>query len=135
MSTAGPFTSKEAFAAAIETAFDYEGPEFQSKMLDMYTKDTIITVNQNRMTWNEFLPHIMAIRARLATVKITPHHLLRDGNMFAAWHTAQGFGKDGTETRTQSMFVGELNADGKAIWLEEIVIPTLEADSKAAKAA
>ncbi|KAM0257762.1 hypothetical protein ACHAQJ_004213 [Trichoderma viride] len=128
MSTVSPFSSKEAFGAAIEKAFNSPDSELESRILDLYTKDSIITVNRNRMTWDEFLPYIKAIRNRTMSVDIKPHHFVRDGNMFAERHSAYGHGKDGKETQAEAMLMGELNEEGKVIWLEEIAILSSSAD-------
>lgn len=134
MSTVSPFSGKDAFAAAVAAAYNSTDSELESKILNLYTKDSVITVNQNRMAWDEFLPYVKAIRARTTSVEVKSHHFVRDGNMFSERHTAFGTGKDGTKTRAEAMLMGELNEDGKAIWLEEFAILSSDADSSAAKA-
>jgi hypothetical protein len=135
MSTVSAFSSKEALGTAIQSAFNSPDSELESRILNIYTKDAIITVNQNRMTLDEFFPYIKSIRSRTKSVDVKPHHFVRDGNMFAGRHTAYGHGKDGTETQADAMLMGELNEDGKAIWLEEIAILSSTAGTNATTAA
>ncbi|EHK22934.1 uncharacterized protein TRIVIDRAFT_60249 [Trichoderma virens Gv29-8] len=134
MSTVSPFSSKDSFATALEAVLNSPDASLEAALLNIYTKESVITVNQKRMTWDEFLPYLEAIRARLASVEIKSHHLLRDGNMFSERHTAYGHGKDGTETGAEAMLMGELNEDGKAIWLEEIAVLRSDADSASSEA-
>ncbi|KAL7803948.1 hypothetical protein V8C43DRAFT_266431 [Trichoderma afarasin] len=102
-------------------------------ILNIYVKEAVITVNMNRMTWDEFIPYIKAIRARTTSVDIKSHYLLRDGNLFSERHSAYGHGKDGTETNAEAMLMGEVNEDGKVIWLEEIAILNSDAGMAASK--
>ncbi|KAK1255612.1 hypothetical protein MKX07_007871 [Trichoderma sp. CBMAI-0711] len=122
MSKSSPFTNKDSFAAAISTAFNCPDSDVETSLLNLYTRDSIIIVNQNRMSWEKFVPYIEAIRARTMSVDVECHHFIRDGNMFAERHTARGTGKDGTTTEVEAFTMGELNEEGKAIWLEEIAI-------------
>ncbi|RFU80029.1 hypothetical protein TARUN_2147 [Trichoderma arundinaceum] len=134
MSAVSPFSSKEAFATAIEAAFNCSDSDFEAKILNLYTKDTIITVNRNRMTWNEFVSYVQAVRDRTASVEIKSQHLLRDGNMFSEKHVAYGLGKDGKKTGAEALVIGELNEDGKAIWMEEIAVMLSDEEANPPKA-
>lgn len=133
MSTPSPFTNKDTFAAAIHAAFNCPDSDLEGSLLNLYTKQSIITVNQDRMSWDDFVPYIEAIRARTTSVDIECHHLIRDGNMFAERHTARGMGQDGTITKAEALLLGELNEDGKAIWLEEIAILSSDSSHSARK--
>ncbi|KAL7928551.1 beta-lactamase-like protein [Trichoderma chlorosporum] len=133
MATPGTFSSKDSFAAAIEAAFNVPDDSLEAAILNIYAKEAVITVNQKRMTWDDFLPYVKDIRARTTSVEIKSHYFLRDGNMFSERHTAYGHGKDGTETGAEAILMGELNEDGKAIWLEEIAILRSSADAVAFK--
>ncbi|PTB70163.1 Metallo-hydrolase/oxidoreductase [Trichoderma citrinoviride] len=122
MSTPSAFTNKDTFAAAIHAAFNCPDSDLEARILDLYTRQSLITVNENRMSWKDFVPYVKAIRARRTSVEIQCHHFIRDGNMFAERHTASGTGKDGTITKAEALLMGELNEEGKAIWVEEIAI-------------
>ncbi|KAL7948166.1 beta-lactamase-like protein [Trichoderma barbatum] len=129
-----PFSSTGSVAAALESAFSCPDASLEATLLSIYTQQTIITVNQKRMAWEEFLTYIKAIRSRTTSVEIKSHYFLRDGNMFSERHSAYGHGKDGTKTHAEAMLMGELNEDGKAIWLEEIAVVASDAGSGASKA-
>ncbi|KAL6857318.1 Metallo-hydrolase/oxidoreductase [Trichoderma novae-zelandiae] len=112
MSRPSPFTNKDTFVAAIHAAFNCPDSDLEKSILHLYTKQSLIT----------FVPYIKAIRARTTSVDVECHHLIRDGSMFAERHTAIGTGKDGTMTKAEALLMGEVNEEGKAIWLEEIAI-------------
>lgn len=121
MSTANTFSSKKALASAIEAVFTCPESELESTILNIYTRDAVITVNEKRMTWNDFFPYLRGIKNSMTSVEIKPHHLLQDGNMFAEKHTAYGVGKDGTKTQAEAICMFEINEDKKVIWLEEVL--------------
>ncbi|KAL7917429.1 Metallo-hydrolase/oxidoreductase [Trichoderma austrokoningii] len=121
MSAAHNVSSKEAFASAIEAVFTCPESELESKILNIYTKDAVIIVNQKRMTWNDFFPYMRGFNNSLASIQIKPHHLLRDGNMFAEKHTAYAVSKDGTKSQAEAICLFEVNEEKKVIWLEEFL--------------
>jgi hypothetical protein len=114
-------TTKEGFASAIQAVFTCPEAELESKVLDIYNKDSVITVNEKRMTWDEFIPYFRGINNSMATVQIKSHQLLRDGNLFAEKHTAYGTGKYGTKTQGEAICMYEVNEDKKVVWLEEVM--------------
>jgi hypothetical protein len=120
MASISPYASKEAWAATIERAFNNPESELEGTILSLYAKDVTITVNGNVMKWDTFLPDVKEIRARTASVRVTSHHFLRDGKMFAERHTVIGTGIDGSERQVEAMCIGQLDDEGKAIWQEEI---------------
>ncbi|TFA97872.1 hypothetical protein CCMA1212_010402 [Trichoderma ghanense] len=127
MPTPSPFANKDTFAAALHAAFNCPDSDLESSLLNLYTRQSLITVNQNPMPWEDFVPYIRDIRARTTSVAVECHHFIRDGNTFADRHTARGTGRDGTMTKAEALLIGQLNEEGKAIWLEEIA--TLNSDA------
>ncbi|PTB36250.1 hypothetical protein M441DRAFT_73614 [Trichoderma asperellum CBS 433.97] len=121
MSTANILSSKEAFASAMTAIFTCPESELESTLLGIYSKDAVVTVNEKRMTWNDFFPYIRGINKSMESAEINTHYLLQDGNMFAEKHTAIGIGKDGTKTQAEAICMGEVNAEKKIIWLEEVL--------------
>jgi hypothetical protein len=85
-------TTKESFAAAIEGFLGCSEPELESEILNMYTKDSVVTVS---------------------------HRILQNGNLFAERHTAHGIDKEGTNTEAEAICMFEVNEDEKIIWFEE----------------
>jgi hypothetical protein len=57
----------------------------------------------------------------MTDVRITPHYFLRDGALFASKHTSSATTADGTRQQAEVLCMGELNSEGKAFWLEEMV--------------
>ncbi|KAL7894235.1 hypothetical protein HDV63DRAFT_383796 [Trichoderma sp. SZMC 28014] len=111
----------ESFASAIEAVFSCPESELESKILNIYTKDAVITVNEKRMTWDEFFPYFRGINNSTTAVQIKSDKLVQNGNIFAERHTAYGTGQDGTKTQAKAMCMFEVNEDKKVIWLEEVL--------------
>ncbi|PNP43653.1 hypothetical protein TGAM01_v202081 [Trichoderma gamsii] len=114
-------STKEDFASAIEAVFTCPEAELESKILNIYTKESVITVNEKRMTWEDFFPYFKGINNSMAAVQIKSDKLVQNGNMFAERHTAYGTGKDGTKTQARAICMFEVNEDKKVIWLEEVL--------------
>jgi hypothetical protein len=112
-------TTKESFAAAIEGFLGCSEPELESEILNMYTKDSVVTVNGNRMTWDDFYPYFRGINNSMESIKIVSHRILQNGNLFAERHTAHGIDKEGTNTEAEAICMFEVNEDEKIIWFEE----------------
>ncbi|KAL6901338.1 hypothetical protein GGI43DRAFT_434055 [Trichoderma evansii] len=121
MATVNAFSSKEGFAAAMTDIFTCPDSELESKILSVYTKDSSITVNEKRMPWDDLIYYIRGIKNSMVDIELKAHHLLRDGNMFSEKHTAYATGTDGSKTQAEAICMGELNADNKVLWMEEVL--------------
>ncbi|EHK42533.1 hypothetical protein TRIATDRAFT_285302 [Trichoderma atroviride IMI 206040] len=114
-------STKEEFVSAIEAVFTCPESELESKILNVYSKDAVITVNEKRMTWDDFFPYFRGINNSMSSVQIKSDKFVQNGNVFAERHTAYGTGKDGTKTQARAICMFEVNEDKKVIWLEEVL--------------
>lgn len=121
MATTNPFSSKEAFASTMEALFRCPDSELESKMLGVFSKDAVITMNERQLIWDGLFPYFKAIRDQLVSVEIKVHHFLQDGNMIAEKHTSSGIGKDGVKTQADVFCILKMNEDNRVIWLEEMI--------------
>lgn len=95
--------------------------EVENNLLRMYTPHTRFTIDGREMDWTGFLAYVAAIRAAVARVEVTSHHFLRDGAKFADMHTVVGYPKEGgPESRFEVMVVGEVDGEGKCVWIVEM---------------
>ncbi|KAK3349700.1 hypothetical protein B0T25DRAFT_548747 [Lasiosphaeria hispida] len=120
MSVATPYSSKEAWTATILQAFNGPDENVESTFLKLYTRDTAIKMDGKTYDFAAFLAHAMYIRSIAASVELKSHCFLRDANMFAEKHTFMATMKqDGTRVTVEAYLFGELDADSKAIWVDE----------------
>lgn len=119
MSTQNCYSSKETWVAAILKIFNGPESEIEESILALYTPDVALTVNGSSMKMADFKEMVKNIRGIAVSVDITSHYFLRDGNLFADKHTVIGTGHDESKTQVEVLVIGELNDEGKCIWIEE----------------
>jgi hypothetical protein len=120
MEHTAPYFSKEAWTATILHAFNGPDEDVESTFLKLYTKDTLIKIDGKSYNFEAFLAHAMHIRNITSGVELDSHCFLRDGNLFAEKHTLSATMKeDGVRVVVEAYLFGELDADGKAVWVDE----------------
>ncbi|KAJ9141703.1 hypothetical protein NKR23_g7739 [Pleurostoma richardsiae] len=121
MAPVSTYSDVNLWAAAVSKAFSCPDEELESHLLShLYTKDSIITVNGQEMTWDAFLAYLKIVRGAVSSVDVSPHHLLRDGRRFAIRHTSRGHRHEGPESHIEAMVMGEVDDEGRALWVEEV---------------
>ena len=120
MSDSGPYSSKEAWVATLQSAFNGPQEDVEPTMLKLYTKETKITIDGKSYDWDAFMANVAWVRDVSSKVDINSHCFLRDGNLFAEKHTLTATMKsDGPPVTVEGYIFGELGDDGKALWVDE----------------
>lgn len=120
MSNVSPYSSKEAWTATILQAFNGPHEDVEATFLKLYTKDTSFKIDGKTYDYAAFLEYAMQIRSMATDVELTSHCFLRDGNLFAEKHTLTATMKqDGTRVVVEAYLFAELDADERAIWVDE----------------
>ncbi|KAK3315639.1 hypothetical protein B0H66DRAFT_565687 [Apodospora peruviana] len=118
--TPSPYSSKEAWTATILEAFNGPDETVESTFLKLYTRDTIIKMDGKTYDFAAFLTQAMYFRSIAVSFDLKSQCFLRDGNMFAEKHTFIATMKqDGTRAAVEAYLFAELDADSKAIWVDE----------------
>ena len=120
MSDSNPYSSKEAWLATLHSAFNGPQEQVESTFLKLYTKETVIKMDGKTYDWDAFMAHVAWIRDVASNIEIKSHCFLRDGNMLADKHTLTATMKnDAPDVVVEAYLFGELDDDGKAVWVDE----------------
>ncbi|KAJ2980872.1 hypothetical protein NQ176_g2373 [Zarea fungicola] len=113
------FATGETFVGAVAQLF--RGPESETEAIikRLYTEDCDITVMGNKMTRDDLLAYIKKVQGEYSTIDFRTERFVRNGNQFAEKHISIGQAKYGSVTEAEVWVMGELNAEGKAIVLQE----------------
>lgn len=115
----GVYANAETWAAAVTHVFNCPEPEREEALLRLYTKDVVVTVDKNRMKWDEFIAYVNTVADAVTHVEVTIHHWFTDGKLFASLHTSSGHRPDGSKVNVYCMAMGGIVEGGKANWIEE----------------
>ena len=119
-SASSPYSSKEGFTATLLHAFNGPESEVKPTFLTLYNEDTVVKMNGATYSFDEFLAHVANVRGLLTNFEIESHAFLRDGNMVAEKHTLKATRKeDGKSVGAEGYIFGELNDEGRAVWVDE----------------
>ena len=117
--SSGVYDNGATWAAAVSRVFNGPEAEREEALLRLYSKDVVVTVDKNRMNWDEFVQYVKNITDIVTHVDINIHHWFTDGKLFASLHTTVGHRADGSKSNVYCMAMGGIGEDGKANWIEE----------------